>query len=164
GFTVNINGAGPQAVSYVSDGTAISSEIVAGLQASFAAAVTASGSTSSDIALTQVGATDVLKISALTTDTDFVVSANAAASNTAARGVAASVNQNGALVSTTGSDPARASLQSDFNGVIAQIDALSKDTSYNGINLLHGDNLKVVFNEHGTSNLTITGVTFDSAG
>jgi len=79
-------------------------------------------------------------------------------------GIAASINQNGALVSTTGSDPTRASLQSDYNEVILQIDALSKDTSYNGINLLHGDSLKVVFNEKGTSNLVIAGVTFDAAG
>jgi flagellin-like hook-associated protein FlgL len=81
-----------------------------------------------------------------------------------ALGIGASVNQNGALVSTVGSDPTRASLQSDYNEVIAQIGALSQDTSYNGINLLAGDNLKVVFNEQGTSNLIIAGVVFDAAG
>jgi len=81
-----------------------------------------------------------------------------------ALGISSSVNQNGALVSTTGTDSTRSSLQNDFNDVISQIDALSKDTSYNGINLLNGDNLKVVFNEKGTSSLTISGVTFDSAG
>ena len=48
--------------------------------------------------------------------------------------------------------------------MLAQIDALSKDASYNGINLLNGDTLKVVFNEAGTSNLVINGVTFDAAG
>src|SRR5262249_46571630 len=69
GFTININGAGPQTVQYVSDGTATDAEIVAGLQASFAAAVTASGKTSSDIALTQVGSQDVLKITARTSNT-----------------------------------------------------------------------------------------------
>ncbi len=256
-FNININGAGVQTVSYVSDATATDTEIIQGLQASFAAAVTASGATASDIALTQVGTQDVLKISALTADTDFVTSAagnvaiangtynstslldnivaaggtagtstltvsvnggttqaitfgtgpgqvstdaelNAALANISglagsvsgtltsfvvasssiqnnltltastgvdtALGIPASINQNGALISTTGSDPARASLQNDFNDVLAQIDALSKDTSYNGINLLHGDNLKVVFNEKGTSNLVIAGVTFDSAG
>ncbi len=83
---------------------------------------------------------------------------------TTALGVSASVDQDGALISTTGSDATRASLQADFNDVIGQIDALAKDASYNGINLLNGDNLKVVFNEKGTSSLTISGVTFDSAG
>jgi flagellin-like hook-associated protein FlgL len=58
----------------------------------------------------------------------------------------------------------RTSLQSDYNNVIAQIDSLAGDASYNGVNLLGGDDLKVVFNETGTSSLTITGVTFDSAG
>ena len=55
-------------------------------------------------------------------------------------------------------------MQSDYNNILSQIDALSGDASYNGINLLNGDNLKVVFNETGTSSLTITGVTFDKAG
>jgi len=56
----------------------------------------------------------------------------------------------------------RSSLQSDFNNVLDQIDALAKDASYNGINLLNGDDLKVTFNEKGTSSLTIKGVNFQS--
>ncbi len=256
-FAININGAGAQTVSYVSDASATSAEIVSGLQASFATAVTASGVTSSDIALTQVSGQDVLKIDALKADIDFVTSAasqvniangsylstslldrivaaggtagtstltaqvnggavttftfgtaagqistqaelNAALANvsgltasvsgavssfvvgsssvqnnltltastgvTTALGISASVNQNGALVSTSGTDATRTSLQADFNDVIGQISALSDDASYNGINLLDGDNLKVVFNETGTSYLTITGVTYDAAG
>jgi flagellin len=58
----------------------------------------------------------------------------------------------------------RTSLQNDFNNLLSQIDQLSKDSSYNGINLLSGDSLKVVFNGDGTSSLTITGIKFDSAG
>ena len=58
----------------------------------------------------------------------------------------------------------RTSLQSDFNNVLAQIDSLAGDASYNGVNLLNGDALKVVFNEQGTSSLTIAGVTFNSTG
>jgi len=58
----------------------------------------------------------------------------------------------------------RSSLQNDYNGILTQIDALAGDASYNGINLLNGDNLKVVFNENGTSSLTIAGVTYDTAG
>jgi len=56
----------------------------------------------------------------------------------------------------------RESLQKDFNDVLNQIDSLAKDASYNGINLLNGDDLKVSFNENGSSSLTIKGVTFDS--
>ncbi|HVY00709.1 MAG TPA: flagellin [Pseudorhodoplanes sp.] len=65
---------------------------------------------------------------------------------------------------TTSPDATRASLQADFNNVLTQIDALARDASYNGVNLLNGDDLKVIFNEQGTSSLTIAGVTFDSAG
>jgi len=259
-FTININGTGNQSVSYISDGSATQAEIVAGLQASFATARTAAGFAATDITLTQVGSTDVLKLDAVHHDIDFVVSANALGANTGltnatynstslldlitaaggtagtstlavqvnggttttitfgtaagqvstkadlnaalanisgltasvgasvssfvvgsssvqnnltltsstgvntALGISASVNQNGALVSTTGTDATRASLQADFNDVIGQIDALAKDASYNGINLLNGDNLKVVFNEKGSSSLTISGVKYDAAG
>jgi len=68
------------------------------------------------------------------------------------------------VASTSTPDPTRTSLQSDYNNILAQIDALTKDASYNGVNLLNGDDLNIVFNEKGTSTLTINGVTFDSAG
>jgi flagellin-like hook-associated protein FlgL len=58
----------------------------------------------------------------------------------------------------------RANLQTQFNDLLTQIDQLAGDSSYNGINLLNGDNLKVTFNENGTSSLTIKGVKFDSTG
>jgi hypothetical protein len=58
----------------------------------------------------------------------------------------------------------RTNLQSQFNALLTQIDQLAKDSSYNGVNLLFGDNLKVTFNEDGTSSLTINAVKFDSAG
>ena len=58
----------------------------------------------------------------------------------------------------------RTNLQSQYNALLGQIDQLAKDSSYNGVNLLYGDNLKVTFNENGTSSLTISGVKFDSIG
>ncbi len=48
--------------------------------------------------------------------------------------------------------------------MLSQIDQLASDSSYNGVNLLNGDNLKVTFNETGTSSLTIQGVNLDSSG
>ncbi|MFL9828171.1 flagellin [Rhodoplanes sp. SY1] len=57
----------------------------------------------------------------------------------------------------------RSSLQKDYNDVLDQIDSLSKDASYNGINLLNGDNLKVAFNEDNSSSLTIKGVTYNAS-
>lgn len=58
----------------------------------------------------------------------------------------------------------REDLAVEFDALRTQIDQLSADASFNGINLLQGDNLEVVFNETGTSTLNISGVTFNSAG
>jgi hypothetical protein len=79
-----------------------------------------------------------------------------------ALGVTAGTTTPAATVVTAGSN--RSSLQTDFNNLLTQIDQLARDSSYNGVNLLNGDNLKVVFNGEGTSSLTITGVKFDSSG
>jgi flagellin len=48
--------------------------------------------------------------------------------------------------------------------VLQQINTTASDSSFNGVNLLNGDTLKLVFNETGTSTLSITGVTFNDAG
>jgi flagellin len=62
------------------------------------------------------------------------------------------------------SQATRASLVAQYNNVLQQINTTSQDSSFNGINLLNGDTLKLVFNETGTSTLAITGVTFNGAG
>jgi flagellin len=58
----------------------------------------------------------------------------------------------------------RASLVAQYNNVLAQINTTAQDASFNGVNLLNGDTLKLTFNETGKSTLSITGVTFNSAG
>jgi flagellin len=58
----------------------------------------------------------------------------------------------------------RANLISQYNNIIQQITTTSQDASFNGINLLNGDDLKLTFNETGKSTLTIKGVTFNAAG
>jgi len=58
----------------------------------------------------------------------------------------------------------RTTLQSNYNGLLSQIDQLAGDASYNGVNLLAGDNLVVDFNPSGTSSLTIAGVNFNAQG
>ena len=50
------------------------------------------------------------------------------------------------------------------NGILSQITTTSQDASFNGVNLLGGDQLKLRFNETGKSTLSITGVTFNAAG
>ena len=61
---------------------------------------------------------------------------------------------------------ARAALASQFNDILDQIDALSGDSGFNGVNLLGGntESLKVSFNEDGSSSITISGVDVSAAG
>src|SRR5579883_2416713 len=63
-----------------------------------------------------------------------------------------------------GTSSTRDTLQSNYNGLLTQINQLAADASYDGVNLLTGDNLTIDFNPSGTSSLTITGVTFTAAG
>jgi flagellin-like hook-associated protein FlgL len=58
----------------------------------------------------------------------------------------------------------RTSLAGQYDALRTQIDQLATDSGFNGVNLLNGDGLKVVFNEKSTSSLSISGVTFNSAG
>ncbi len=58
----------------------------------------------------------------------------------------------------------RAGLVSQYNNILSQITTTAQDSSFNGINLLSGDSLKLVFNETGSSTLNITGTTFNAAG
>lgn len=58
----------------------------------------------------------------------------------------------------------REDLAAQYDQLRTQIDELSADASYKGTNLIDGDNLTVVFNEGGSSTLTITGATADAAG
>jgi flagellin-like hook-associated protein FlgL len=88
----------------------------------------------------------------------------------AANNVALSGTGTFALVGggTPTADPAsqaiRSNLVSQYNGIVAQITTTAQDSSFNGINLLNGDNLKLTFNETGKSTLNISGVTYNATG
>ncbi len=99
-----------------------------------------------------------LQLTANPTST-FTVTADA---TTAAVGLSADSSTN--FTGTSAVNTSRTTLQSNFNSLLTQIDQLAGDSSYNGVNLLDGNNLKVVFNETSTSSLTISGVTFNSGG
>jgi flagellin-like hook-associated protein FlgL len=92
---------------------------------------------------------------------DLTIAGTAAATGAAGFGIVTSGTQgeNGETLAE-----ARATFATDYNNLLAQIDQLSLDTSFNGINLLAGDDLSVLFNESSTSKLDITGVTFNAAG
>jgi hypothetical protein len=59
---------------------------------------------------------------------------------------------------------ARAGLVTQYNNILSQIDTTAQDASFNGVNLLNGDTLKLIFDETGKSTLSITGTTFNDAG
>jgi len=113
-----------------------------------------------------------------TADTLTFTSTNDAASQTiTTSGTAptgAGVDIKGTTTATAGTvvaavaDPAsqtiRASLVKQYNDIITQITTTAQDASFNGINLLNGDNLKLTFNETGKSTLNIQGVTFNAGG
>jgi flagellin-like hook-associated protein FlgL len=69
-----------------------------------------------------------------------------------------------APVADAASQTIRANLVAQYNDIIAQITTTAQDASFNGINLLNGDDLKLTFNETGKSILNIKGVTFNAAG
>ena len=70
----------------------------------------------------------------------------------------------GVPIADPNSQSTRANLVSQYNNVLAQINTTAQDASFNGVNLLNGDTLKLVFNETGRSTLSIQGVTFNDAG
>jgi flagellin len=70
----------------------------------------------------------------------------------------------GTPATSAGPNPKRDELRVQYNELLSQIDQLAKDAGFNGVNLLNGDSLEVLFNEDGSSKLAVTGVTFDAAG
>jgi flagellin len=63
-----------------------------------------------------------------------------------------------------GQSTTRGTLQTNFNGLLTQIDQLAGDSSYNGVNLLAGDNLTIDFNSAGSSTLLVQAVNFNASG
>ncbi|WP_315831482.1 flagellin [Bradyrhizobium prioriisuperbiae] len=62
------------------------------------------------------------------------------------------------------SQTARATLVAQYNQIIQNLTTTAQDASFNGVNLLDGNSLKLIFNETGKSTLTIAGVNFDPNG
>lgn len=67
-----------------------------------------------------------------------------------------------ANTSTVDGNDVRKNLVKQFNDLRDQLDKLSGDASFNGINLLRGDKLKITFNEDGSSTIDVQAK--DSAG
>jgi len=61
-------------------------------------------------------------------------------------------------------DTTRKSIASQFDDILKQIDQTIQDSSYGGINLLQGQDLKVTFNETGTSSINVASVNYTANG
>jgi len=116
----------------------------AGLGAS--GSVTASDNGSGDLVLT-----------ANSGDTSFTVKDNATSE-------AVGLTTAGSNTAVYGTSSTRTTLQTNYNGLLAQINQLAGDSGYNGVNLLDGNDLTIDFNSTGTSSLTIQGVTYNAVG
>lgn len=90
--------------------------------------------------------------------TAITIAGTATAAEKAAIGLVDGTTAAGTLNTT------RSNLADQFDDLRTQIDQLAADSGYNGKNLLNGDALKVTFNEDGSSSVTISGATLDSAG
>ena len=67
----------------------------------------------------------------------------------------------------TSDSTVRSNLATQFGSILSQIDQLSSDSGFNGINLLdsgNSTNLTVTLNETGTSTVTVNAVNFTSSG
>jgi flagellin len=84
--------------------------------------------------------------------------------STATNGAFHSVAAASGPVVDPNSQASRSALVAQYNNVLTQINTTAQDASFNGVNLLNGDTLKLVFNETGKSTLSITGVTFSQTG
>jgi flagellin-like hook-associated protein FlgL len=100
----------------------------------------------------------------ITTTNDAASSTIGAVTFTGAGAVPATFGAVAAPVADAASQAIRSNLVSQYNNIVAQITTTAQDSSFNGINLLNGDNLKLTFNETGKSTLNITGVTYNSTG
>jgi hypothetical protein len=72
-------------------------------------------------------------------------------------GIGASSGQvdGSAGTATVGGNTTRKNLITQFNDLRTQLDKLADDSSFNGVNLLKGDTLKLIFNETNTSSISI---------
>ena len=93
-----------------------------------------------------------------TQNNTIVIAGSATPAEQAQYGIVAGTTAAGTTNST------RTSLAAQFDSLRTQIDQLAVDSGFNGVSLLNGQSLKLVFNEKATSSLVLAGVTDTSAG
>jgi flagellin-like hook-associated protein FlgL len=114
----------------------------------------------------QASIDDATGVITLTTTNDAASSTIGAITGTATTAVGDAFNAvtPTAPVADATSQSLRAGLVKQYNDIISQINTTSADASFNGINLLAGDTLKLTFNETGKSKLDIQGANLNALG
>src|SRR6266852_4341122 len=129
---------------------------------------TAAGQVSTLNQLNDALAANNLQASIDTTGKINIVTTNDAASSTIGAITGTATPFAGSAAAAPVADPnsqaSRNSLIAQYNEAVNQINTTAQDASFNGVNLLNGDTLKLTFNETGKSTLSITGVSFNLAG
>ncbi len=146
-LTVNVGGAGVQTITFGTGGSEVSTLAELDTALSGLTGVTAS-QTTGNLTLTALNNTD-----------SIVVGGNTGTQ----LGLASDTPT---IAPTAGGTPnaTRTAAETEFNNLLTQINQLASDASFNGNNLLAGDNLTAIFNEDGSSTLSVTGVNFNSTG
>jgi flagellin len=181
-LTITSNNAGALASLGLGTGASLNRGVLAGLTLNIAATGAGSGTAitfgtgagqiSTLNALNSALAANDLQASISTTGAISITTSNDAASSTigAITGTATNAGKAfaglaaGAPVADPNAQATRSNLVTQYNNILAQINTTSQDSSFNGINLLNGDTLKLTFDETGKSTLSITGVTYNDAG
>jgi flagellin len=88
----------------------------------------------------------------------ITVGGTSTAAELAQFGLAAGTTAAGSLNGT------RTSFATQYNQLLAQVGQLASDAGFNGVNLLAGQSLQVIFNATATSSLALAGVNFNAAG
>src|SRR5712691_17692 len=141
----------------VSDGVTTTTYTTVGVATTVAQILNAINTTPSETVKAELSGSGQILLEAQGATT-ITVGGTISAAELAQFGLVAGVTAAGVLSAT------RTTAAQQFDALRVQIDQLAADSGYNGVSLLNGGGLKVVFNQTGTSFQTIAGATDTSIG
>jgi flagellin len=141
----------------VSDGVTTTTFTTAGATTTVAQIINAINTTPSQTIKAELSGSGQILLEAQGA-TSITIGGTIAPAELAQFGLVAGVTAAGVLSAT------RTSFATQYNALRTQIDQLAADSGYNGVSLLNGGGLNVVYNQAGTSSLAIVGSTDTSTG
>jgi len=150
-LTFGVTG-GSAGTAFAVTATSTIEDLVAAINASDSSLTAAYNTTTGKIAITAADGTGVTLTSGGTTGLFAAAGFTSDGTNALVSGTAVTLGAKGTVAEV-------ASLNTDFQSILENIDSLIKDASFKGINLLSGNNSSIVkFNADGTPALTIDGL------